>query len=72
MKHIDKVYHFFAGMVIYIFFNIFFNTWISIIPVIVIGAAKEFYDWYTKKGNPEWMDFIWTVIGGLVVLLLSL
>ena len=72
MKHIDKVYHFFAGMVIYIFFNIFFNTWISIIPVMVIGAAKEIYDFYSKKGTPDWWDFIWTVIGGLVILLLSL
>lgn len=73
MKHIDdKVYHFFAGMMIYIFSNIFFNTWLSILPVIVIGAAKEVYDYYSGKGNPEWLDFIATFIGGLFVLLLSL
>lgn len=72
MKHIDKFYHFCAGMIIYIFFNIFLNNWLSIIPVILIGAGKEAYDYYTKKGNPEWLDFIWTVVGGLVVLLLSL
>lgn len=72
MKHIDKFYHFCAGMIIYIFFNIFLNNWLSIIPVIIIGAGKEAYDYYTKKGNPEWLDFIVTVIGGLFVLLLSL
>ena len=72
MKHIDKFYHFCAGMFIYIFFNILLNDWLSIIPVILIGAGKEAYDYYTKKGNPEWLDFIWTVVGGLFVLLLSL
>ena len=40
--------------------------------VIVAGAGKEAYDYYSGKGNPEWLDFIATVIGGLVVLLLSL
>lgn len=72
MKYIDKFYHFCAGMMIYIFFNIFFNNWLSIIPVIVIGAGKEVYDYYSKKGNPEWLDFIATVIGGAVILLLTL
>ena len=72
MKYIDKFYHFFAGMLIYIAFNIFFNDWLSMIPVIVIGAAKEAYDYYSGKGNPEWLDFIATVVGGLFVLLLSL
>ena len=72
MKYIDKFYHFFAGMMIYVFFNIFFSTWLSIIPVIIIGAGKEAYDYYSGKGNPEWLDFIATVIGGAVVLILSL
>jgi hypothetical protein len=72
MKYIDKLYHFLAGMLIYTAFNIFINDWLSMIPVIVIGAAKEAYDYYSKKGNAEWLDFIATVVGGLLVLLLSL
>jgi general stress protein CsbA len=72
MKYIDKFYHFFAGMMVYIFSNIFFNDWLSMLSVIIIGGAKEAYDYYSGKGNPEWLDFIATVIGGLVVLLLSL
>ena len=72
MKYIDKVYHFTAGLIIYIFSNIVLNNWLSMIPVIVIGAGKEAYDYYSKKGTPDWWDFTWTVIGGLLVLLLSL
>jgi hypothetical protein len=72
MKHIDKLYHFIAGVIIYIFFNFVLNNWLSMIPVIVIGGAKEVYDYYSKKGTPDWWDFIWTVIGGLIVLLSSL
>jgi hypothetical protein len=72
MKHIDKVYHFTAGLIIYILSNIVLNNWLSMIPVIVIGAGKEAYDYYSKKGTPDWWDFIWTMAGGLLVLLLSL
>ena len=72
MKHIDKFYHFLAGIIIYMFFNIFFDIWVSLIPVIIIGAGKEAYDYYTKQGNPEWLDFIATLFGGIVVLLFNL
>lgn len=72
MKQIDKVYHFIAGILIYIFFYIFLNSWLSIVPVIIAGAAKEAYDRYSGKGNPEWLDFIATVAGGLFMLLSTL
>jgi hypothetical protein len=72
MKHIDKLYHFIAGAIIYIFFNIALNNWLPMIPVIAIGGAKEAYDYYSGKGTPDWWDFIWTIIGGAFVLLLSL
>jgi len=44
----------------------------ALIPVIIIGGAKEIYDWKSKKGNPEWWDFIFTVLGGLSIFLLTL
>jgi hypothetical protein len=72
MKHIDKLYHFTAGVIIYIFSSIILNNWLSMIPVIIIGAGKELYDLYSGKGTPDWWDFIWTIIGGIFVLLLTL
>ena len=41
----------------------------SLIPVVVIGAGKEMYDKYTKTGTPDLVDFIFTVLGALPVLL---
>ena len=72
MKHKDKYYHFFAGIIIYILSSLFFNSFVSMSFVIVAGAAKEAYDYYSGKGNPEWLDFIATVVGGLFVLYISL
>lgn len=69
MKHIDKLYHFLVGLLIYIFFDLFFDIW-NIIPVIIIGGAKEIYDWYSGKGTPDVWDFIWTIFGGAVGLLI--
>jgi len=72
MEYKDKYYHFFAGVIVYILSSILFNAWVSMLFVIVAGAAKEAYDYYSGKGNPDWMDFIFTVIGGLFVLYITL
>jgi len=69
MKNIDKLYHFFAGIMIYIIFNLILSYYHPIIPVIFIGAGKEIYDFYSKKGTPDWWDFIWTVIGGILAMI---
>jgi len=40
---------------------------IALLPTIIIGGAKEIiYDKFMKKGTPEWMDFIATVLGGIL------
>jgi hypothetical protein len=72
MFKIDKLYHFIAGIIIYLFFLLFLSNVMALIPVIIIGGAKEIYDWKSKKGNPEWWDFIFTVLGGLSIFLLTL
>jgi len=72
MFKIDKLYHFIAGIFIYLVSVIFLSNLLALIPVILIGAGKEIYDWKSKKGNPEWWDFIFTVLGGLSIFLLTL
>jgi hypothetical protein len=41
---------------------------VSLLPTVIVGGAKELiYDKAMKKGYPDWMDFIVTVLGGIVV-----
>jgi len=65
MKHIDKLYHFIAGMIIFWVASYFMAY--PIIPVIIIGAAKEVYDKIIKHSYADWWDFLATVAGGLIV-----
>ncbi len=57
----DKKLHFLVGLAIALVLNI----WVCILA----GAGKEIYDKISKKGTPEFMDFVCTVLGGLVGIL---
>ena len=69
----DKVYHFIAGWLIYVFtmalfvkLNVNHQAWCYRV-VILVGAGKELvYDKYMKQGVPSLGDFTWTMIGGIV------
>ena len=72
----DKVYHFVAGIIIAVLsisalkFTELNMLW-AVVPVILIGAAKELiWDKWMKRGCAEWMDFVWTCIGGILTVLL--
>jgi len=65
MKHIDKLYHFIAGMIIFWVASYFIAC--PIIPVIVIGALKEIYDKIIKRSYADFWDFLATVTGGLII-----
>jgi len=74
----DKILHLVAGFIITFIICIIsgyinITIWTGIIATILIGAGKEIiYDHYMKKGKPEWLDFVWTVIGGIMGTLLYL
>ena len=65
MRHIDKLYHFIAGMIIFWVASYFMAC--PIIPVVVIGALKEVYDRIIKHSYVDVWDFLATVAGGLIV-----
>lgn len=69
----DKIMHFLAGGIIS-FIGCLIGNYsaestigfliVALLPTILIGAAKELaFD----KGHGEWMDFIATLLGGIVV-----
>ena len=65
MKHMDKLYHFIAGMIIF-WVASYFITY-PIISVIVIGALKEVWDRIIKHSYADVWDFLATVVGGLII-----
>jgi hypothetical protein len=72
IPEIDKANHFIAGTIIYSLASLFLTPMIALVPVAIIGAAKEMYDKYSKKGTPDIIDFLYTVAGALPVLLTTI
>ena len=61
-----KWLHFVAGLIIAAFFAITLGMKVCLVPVIIAGFAKEFFDKWTT-GTWEWWDFVATCIGGLLI-----
>ena len=68
----DKANHFIAGTVIYCLSLFILSPLVALIPVIIIGAAKEVYDEKKRKGGADIMDFLYTVAGAIPVLITHL
>ena len=74
----DKLLHLIAGIIIYQlsynilihFVNVSISLGISIIIVILAGGIKELID--IKIGVPSIKDFLFTCIGGIIELLITL
>lgn len=65
----DKLYHFFVGAWLG-FFLINISPFYGFGAVILIALGKEIvWDDWMKKGTPELWDFVFTVMGGLLIFL---
>jgi len=63
---IDKIYHFFGGIIIFILVAIVTSiVWIPPLAVLIVAFAKEAYDkWGKKQPSPDWIaDIVATVVG---------
>lgn len=69
---VDKANHFIAGTLTYCLASLFLTPMVALIPVVIIGVAKEVYDKCSKKGTPDVVDFIYTIAGALPVLLTNI
>lgn len=67
---IDKKLHYFAGLIIAGTLTNFLPVLIAVAIAVVVGIGKEVYDRLTKKGTPEFADFLWTTAGAITWLLL--
>jgi len=59
----DKRLHFMAGVVL-ASLGLLISPISAMIIVALIAAMKEFYDDVSERGTPDFMDFVWTLIGG--------
>ena len=61
----DKQMHFAAGLVLSLLMGLLCTPTWGLLTAVVVGALKEIsWDWLLKKGTPEFLDFVATVLGG--------
>ena len=67
----DKQKHLLAGLALALSAGLLFCPLVGLATAAVIGALKEIvWDWLLKRGTPEFLDFVATALGGLVVYLI--
>jgi carbon starvation protein CstA len=67
----DKETHALYGTIIYLLLSIV-NPLFAIIATFSIAVIIELYDYFSKKGNPEIKDIIYTVAIPLTIFLTKL
>ena len=68
----DKLLHFFVGFFIYVGLSIFFTPLLSLLFTTVLAVLNEVIDEHKKKGAFSWIDIIFTVAPGIVLILINL
>ena len=68
----DKLLHFFVGFFIYVGLSIFFTPLLSLLFTTVLAVLNEVIDEHKKKGAFDWIDIIFTVAPGIVLILTNL
>ena len=68
----DKILHFTFGVFLSLIFYNFFAWWQSLLITLSLAIIIELYDKLSKKGTPEILDIIYTVMGGGSVIVLDL
>ncbi len=62
----DKQKHFLAGLALSLLAGLLFCPIVGLATAVMVGALKEvIWDWLLKKGTPEFLDFVATVLGGV-------
>jgi hypothetical protein len=63
----DKKLHILAGLALSLVTGLLFCSIVGLATAAVIGAFKEIvWDWLLEKGTPELLNFVATVLGGVL------
>ena len=68
----DKLLHFTFGVFLSLIFYDFFAWWQSLLITLSLAIIIELYDKLSKKGTPEVLDIVYTMLGGGSVIVLDL
>jgi len=68
MLPLDKQLHIYSGGMLAGMLMPFGFEW-ALLGVVVAGVGKELYDLLSKRGTPEIMDAVATILGGAVVVI---
>ena len=68
----DKLLHFFWGGISAFPLVYFFSIYGFIFSVTLYAAKELIYDWWMQKGNPEFADFIYSIVPATFYLILKL
>ena len=68
LRH-DLLKHFFIGFFIFVIANQFTSNAMALIATTIVATAKELiYDLYFKKGTPEFIDVVYTILPAVVLI----
>ena len=67
----DKANHVIYGMIIYYIVQFILSPVATLALVVTFAISKEVHDWLSKKGTPEFLDFVSTVMGALPLYILE-
>jgi|TARA_R100000541_G_C1887366_1_gene83144 hypothetical protein len=68
----DKLLHFFWGGISAFPLIYIFSIYGFIFSLTLYAAKEIVYDWYMNKGNPEFMDFVYSSVPAVFYLTLKL
>ena len=68
----DKANHFVYGSIICFLASLILTPIVALAITILIGILKEVYDKVSKKGNPEILDAVATIIGALPIFIINI
>ena len=64
----DKIYHLIAGIEIAFVVLLFSTNLMAISAVILAGVAKECFDKFYKKETFDFVDLLFTILGGVIII----
>lgn len=68
----DKMNHLFFGTLLFLLFSLVFDIHMGFVFVTIVGATVECVDYVSKKGTPEILDFIYTILVPMFVYIIYL